>query len=75
MAEKNGSRERGRSGEGTVVQKVPGNFLNVGMPEQGKKRGRSILLALRPPDGLPSGASREGPYNLIPFSSLRKGEE
>ena len=63
------------SGEGTFVQKVPGNFLNIGMPVQGKKRGRSILLALRPPDGQPSGASREGPYNLIPFSSLWKGEK
>ena len=57
-------------GEGMFVQKVHGNFLNIGMPVQGKKRGRSILLALRPPDGQPSGASREGPYNLIPFSSL-----
>ena len=36
---------------------------------------RSILLASRPLDGRPSHALREGPYNLLPFLSLWKGEE
>jgi hypothetical protein len=42
--------QRQLSGEETFVQKVPANFLNIGMPVQGKKRGRAILLALRPPE-------------------------